>query len=217
MQTKRNYTIEQILNYDVEELHTMTEDELLDLVRGSVNKVRRRARSLEAHNLERAIENEDGTRSSVSIPYETLMESGGYSFDKSKYRRNQDGSIKRNDLIADVLRYQNFLGSQTSSYKGLMEWDEHVAQSFKSEEARDEYRRASWQEKRDYWKLVDEIKDKASETVTFWDSGRLHTLIIEEISADDYNDLPFGERVDKLKAKLEGKKKVEIQRKFSGR
>jgi len=174
MQTKRNYSISQILDYDVEQLHGMQTEDLLDLIRGSINKVRKRANVLEKRNLDR-----------ISQPYQDLKESGGYKFDLSKYGRNKDGSIRRNDLVADVMRYQQYLGSQTSSYKGLMLWDKHVAESFKNEEAARNYRNWTWDEKKNYWDLVDEIKEANAKISNAYDSERLQSLI--SVTVEDFD------------------------------
>lgn len=194
MQTKKNYTIDQILDYDAEQLHGMKTEELLDLVRGSINKVRKRASVIEKRNLE-----------NVSQPYADLKASGGYSFDLSKYGRNKDGSFRRNDIVADVMRYQQFLGAKTSSYKGLMDWDKNVAASFKNEEAARNYRNWTWDEKKKYWELVDEIKNNNAKISSGFDSEQLQSLISVTIENNDIMGRLLREEIsfDQAKSEIE--------------
>ncbi len=205
MQTKRNYTIEQILDYDGEQLHQMKTDELLDLIRGSINKVRKRANVIEKHNLEK-----------VSQPYAELKESGGYKFDLSKYGRNKDGSIRRNDLVADVMRYQQYLGSKTSGYKGLMDWDKNVANSFKNPDAARTYRNWSWEEKKQYWDIVDVIKKNNAKLANTYDSERLQSMTAVTIEDFDIigrltrEEISFDQAKSEIESFLEKARKQDL-------
>lgn len=205
MQTKRNYTISQILDYDAEQLHGMKTEDLLDLVRGSINKVRKRASVIEKRNLE-----------NVSQPYHELMESGGYSFSTSKYGRNKDGSIRRNDLVADVMRYQQFLGAKTSSYTGLMDWDKNVAASFKNPDAARTYRNWSWDEKKRYWEIVDQIKESNAKIASAYDSERIQSMTAVTIEDFDIigrltrEEISFDQAKSEIESFLEKARKQDI-------
>lgn len=244
MVTKYNYSIPGLLAIDVEQMHEMSTDDLIDMVRGMVNKTRRRARGLEVHNMEK-----------YDIPYKRLMKSGGYSFDMNKYRKNADGTVRRNDLIADALRYQQFLESKTSTYTGLMDWNRNVENTFgrsferkadmlerqaqnvlnpfdgsmtdeakslydkvaklreDAERHRQMYRDLAWEQKSEYWKLVDEIKN-TGEFSTMWGSDPVQSMILEEETkgGPEFDQLTFDERVERLKEILRDRKKEALHK-----
>lgn len=180
--------IDQIIRLTVGVLNSMSADDLYKTALEIKKVAKRRARSIEVHNLE-----------NTSFAYKRMMRNGGYEFTKSDYMTDS-GNLSVNKLRGYISRMKQYIASKTSTYTGYKSWISETAERFEDTQE-DWYRSASESTRSEFWRIYEDfIKDN---DYSYWinifgNSDRIQNIIMEEFSEWDQDEetyVSFYERV----------------------
>lgn len=181
-------TIQAIEELTVGILNRMSAADLYKTALEIKKVAKRRARSIEVHNLE-----------NISPAYKRMIQNGGYEFKKSDYQKDT-GTLSVNKLRGYIARMKQYITSDTSTYKGYKEWINSTAERF-SDTQEDWYRNASEQARVEFWHIYsDFLKDRDYSTwlVAFHGSDRIQDIVMEEYAEwniEEETYVSFYERV----------------------
>lgn len=185
-------TAKQALGYSWDELNNMNESQIREVAAGLQKQANRTAERLR----QRQDKNPDATKSAALRVFD---KAGGNISIRGK---------NRNELLSEIARAKQFLGSQTSSVAGINKWKQNVGRAIERVTGKT-FQEMGWgkDEQNAFWDLYTELIDDGVHETHHWSSD----MLIQEVKrVTDSNSLNMTAK--QFKAIIKKEKEEEARR-----